>query len=273
MKPNELGKPLALGRTAEIFRWGDRHVLKLFLPWCSRGMVEMESAIAHAVHSYGLQVPAPGEILEFNDRLGLVYELVTGPSLMAEIQNKPWMIVKFSRLMANLHADIHQKAAPGLEHQKARLERRIQAAPGLSESDKNGVASLLAALPESDKLCHGDFHPFNIMMGERGPVIIDWIDATQGNPLADVARTIFLARYAGLSTHGFGRVKEKAARFVMLQAYLREYENRVPLVSKQLEEWLIIIAAARLSENIEEERELTLKVVGQGLSKLGRKQK
>ncbi len=36
---------------------------------------------------------------------------------------------------------------------------------------------------------HGDFHPGNILMADRGPVIIDCIDTTRGSAAADVART------------------------------------------------------------------------------------
>jgi tRNA A-37 threonylcarbamoyl transferase component Bud32 len=34
---------------------------------------------------------------------------------------------------------------------------------------------------------HGDFHPLNIILGRDGPVVIDWSNAGEGDPLADVA--------------------------------------------------------------------------------------
>lgn len=43
-----------------------------------------------------------------------------------------------------------------------------------------------------------DFHPDNVLLAARGPVIIDWPDATRGQPLADVARTSLLLRLGGL---------------------------------------------------------------------------
>ena len=41
--------------------------------------------------------------------------------------------------------------------------------------------------PERPALCHGDFHPFNVMLSPRGPIVIDWNNAHIGNPLEDVA--------------------------------------------------------------------------------------
>jgi tRNA A-37 threonylcarbamoyl transferase component Bud32 len=34
---------------------------------------------------------------------------------------------------------------------------------------------------------HGDFHPLNIILGRDGPVVIDWSNAGEGDPMADVA--------------------------------------------------------------------------------------
>ncbi len=59
----ELGAPLATGRTAEVYPWGRTQVVKLFRPWVSSGAVESERRNAAAVQSLGLPVPAVGGIL------------------------------------------------------------------------------------------------------------------------------------------------------------------------------------------------------------------
>ena len=76
-----LGKPIALGRTAEIYAWEEGQVLKLFHDWLSANRVEYEAQISRAVHTSGLPVPAVGEVVEINGRLGLIYERVVGPSM------------------------------------------------------------------------------------------------------------------------------------------------------------------------------------------------
>lgn len=47
----------------------------------------------------------------------------------------------------------------------------------------------LKSLPEGDSVCHGDFHPDNVLLSDDDVTIIDWMDASRGNPLADIART------------------------------------------------------------------------------------
>jgi len=51
---------------------------------------------------------------------------------------------------------------------------------------QTAVLHHLAQLPIANTVCHGDFHPDNIMLTPTGPIVIDWIDATQGHPAADI---------------------------------------------------------------------------------------
>ncbi|MFC2013409.1 phosphotransferase family protein [Chloroflexota bacterium] len=61
---------------------------------------------------------------------------------------------------------------------------------------KEVVLEALEQLPDGSAVCHGDFHPRNIIISSRGPVIIDWANATQGNPLADVAWILLASQTA-----------------------------------------------------------------------------
>ena len=54
----------------------------------------------------------------------------------------------------------------------------------------------LAGLPDGDQLCHGDFRPDNLVLTASGPVVLDWMTATRGVPVADVVRTLMAAEGA-----------------------------------------------------------------------------
>jgi aminoglycoside phosphotransferase (APT) family kinase protein len=58
----------------------------------------------------------------------------------------------------------------------------------LSQETKSTILASLGELPNGNVICHGDFHPKNVLITTEGPVIIDWADATLGHPLADVDR-------------------------------------------------------------------------------------
>jgi len=77
----DLSRPLAYGRTAEIYAWQEGQVLKLFYDWFGLENIGYEARVARAVHASGLPVPAVGEIIGVNGRNGLVYQRVDGHSM------------------------------------------------------------------------------------------------------------------------------------------------------------------------------------------------
>ena len=264
-----LGTPIALGRTAEIYAWKDGYIIKLFRDWMTAASVEYEAKVARAVHTAGLPVPAVGEVIEVNGRLGLVYERVEGMSMLETFRTKPWTLFRLAHLLAELHADMHACTVPELPSQRQRLENRIRGTEALSADMKRAVLMVLDEMPDGECLCHGDFHPDNILMTAQGPVIIDWMDATQGNPLSDVARTSLLFRVAALPPATPARWLIEAMRHWFHAAYLKRYFQLRPGDRQQLAIWQPVIAAARLGENITEERDRLIALVKAGLSQYG----
>ena len=60
---------------------------------------------------------------------------------------------------------------------------------------------MLNAPPDGDFLCHGDFHPDNVMMTSGDPVLIDWPGAKKEIPAADSAQTLIVLMTATLPAH------------------------------------------------------------------------
>lgn len=67
------------------------------------------------------------------------------------------------------------------------------------ESQYADELELINRLPDSDYLCHGDFHPGNVWRNENGTVsIIDFMNVCHGPREYDIARTYYLLTEAGL---------------------------------------------------------------------------
>ncbi|MBI4732423.1 MAG: phosphotransferase [Chloroflexi bacterium] len=140
---------------------------------------------------------------------------------------------------------------PDLPPQRRRLENKLGSANPLPAFLKTAALTALEALPDGDRICHGDFHPGNILLTPARAVVIDWIDASLGNPLADVARTTIIALGAAASS----QIPDRAMKsFVKLfhSIYLRHYFQLRPGGEAEYRRWLPVVAAARLSENIQE---------------------
>jgi len=177
------------------------------------------------------------------------------------LTSKPWKIPQFARTLAELQTALHSCEVPELPSLRRRLEEKIRAVALLPTKTKEAVLEVLAQLPDGNAVCHGDFHPDQIIMSARGPIIIDWTDATQGNPLADVARTCLLLRMAALLPSTPRRWLIDSARALFHSIYLRRYLRLRPGSREEIDAWIPVVAAARLSEDIPEEEPRLLALV------------
>jgi aminoglycoside phosphotransferase (APT) family kinase protein len=258
---------LASGRVAEVYEWGEGRVLKL---WRRGGGqdAEREAGIARAAHDGGVFTPAVFELVEVAGRAGIVFERADGPTMVRALLDRPWRLFQLARQLAELQAGLHRCAAPpGLRTVHQRLERAIRRAAGLDEPHKEAAIRLLNALPAGGRLCHGDLHPDNVLMSARGPVIVDWADGAIGPPLADVARTAYLLRSSTLpaSMPLLRRLFITLIRELVYRTYLRHYASQHPIDRLQLAAWAVPVAAARLSEGIEEETAACVAIVSNGI--------
>ena len=262
-----LTKPIAEGRTAEIYAWQDGTVLKLYHPWFPSNLVEYESIVAHAVVAAGIPTPAAGEIIEVNGRRGTIFERVSGISMLQDMNNHPWRIITHARTLAELQFRVNQLSFPGLNSYKDGLAYAIQQAPPLDDSLRKKALNLLFSLPDGEKVCHGDFHPGNIMLTGRGAVVIDWLTVSTGSPIADFARTSILLTIGPKGAAN--QISPVVALFIRLfyQIYARHYLQLMPDTHHERHKWLTVIAAARLAEQIEPERLDLIGIVKKGVSR------
>ncbi len=253
LDPHSLGTPLAIGGTAEIYALGDERVLKLYWHGASRTAPEREAERARAAHAAGAPCPAVLEIVAVLDRFGAVFERVHGPNMLSAIAAEPDRAEAMMRELARLHAHLHACTRPALPAQREHLTQRIALAP-LNHRLRSSVLVALSRLPQGDSLCHGDFYPGNVLLGQSGPAIIDWFDAVSGHPAADVARTLLRLQYGKVPPNGsLERMRSK-----LTTIYLHEYRSRRDMPSDLLQAWALPVATARLAESIAGQERATL---------------
>jgi aminoglycoside phosphotransferase (APT) family kinase protein len=256
---------IGVGRTAEIFSWGDGRVLKLFRAGSPAAHALREMNTFRCVHEAGLPCPAvyPSRdhadgLVRIGDRLGFVMDRVDGPSMLSVLAARPWLLVRYARMLAAVHRSLHLREVPGLPSQRERFRQVIE----LIRSDVGNerasrIQQALEALPDGRVVCHGDFHPDNVLLSSSGPMIIDWGPATAGNAAADIAWTEYLFRHGGYPP-GMTR-RQRAILFLLRRAFLvfyrRAYVRRRSFDWSAVRAWAPVIAAIRLGDRIPEERE------------------
>jgi tRNA A-37 threonylcarbamoyl transferase component Bud32 len=148
---------IARGRAADIFAAGPGRVLRRYREG-EGGDTAIEGAVMEYARRHGFPVPA---VYEASGR-DLVLERLDGPTMLADLARRPWLVRSHGQTLAELHRSLHNIPAP------------------------NG---LRAPFGRGEQLAHFDLHPDNVILTPRGPVVIDWSNASRGEAADDVALT------------------------------------------------------------------------------------
>ena len=213
-------KKLGTGRTAEAFLTEDGRVLKLFYAGYPQESVEKELRNAGMVDALGVPAPRCYGRAEVDGRVGIVYERAAGESLLSEL-----LRTGDAERCVRVMAEVHEKLL----------------ACELPEERRGEALARLDALPGGNALCHGDFHPDNVMVDGERVMVIDWMNLVQGDAMYDVAMTWYLLACSSLppdaqEMQGFAQMRGRLAD---------EYLKRMGVEKARIEGWLPVIRAAR----------------------------
>ncbi|WP_196259265.1 phosphotransferase family protein [Pelagibacterium limicola] len=226
----QIGSSIGSGRLAEIFAHGS-DVIKLYPPGQGKEKAFREAANLSVLEGTNLPIPAVLAVGQFGDRWGLKMSRAPEATIPLDDDRRP-------RLMAGLHWRIHQVRGKPLTGLRRKLRRNIESASQLSGGAPAILLSRLDSLPDDDRVCHGDFHPNNIMGSEATPFVVDWLDATSGPAQADACRTYLLLLFHAPA---------------LADKYLAAYAKTSGWPEEQILAWLPLVAAARLAENVPDE--------------------
>lgn len=257
---------IAEGWDAEVFTWEGGRVLRLLRTAPEGDPIGLERTATEAARTAGVRVPELAEEVEIEGRPGLVMERLEGSDLLTQMGSRPWTVVRTGKVTGRLHAGINSAPAPPvLPSGKDALGAAIDLL-----SDELGalgppVRDVLAGLPDGGALCHGDFHPGQVMMSRGEPVVIDWTNTVRGDPLGDHARTLVLLRLGELPPGAPWPLVQlaKVARSLLLRSYESAYREtfRGEVDAGRLRRWEAVILAARLGERIPGEEDRILRAL------------
>jgi aminoglycoside phosphotransferase (APT) family kinase protein len=183
-----LGGLIASGRVAEVHECGAMAV-KLYKDGAQKRSAFREAAILAIAESLGLPVPRVFGVQQIGKRWGVIMSRADGPTFADAAVRRPGLRPEYLEAMAILQLRLHSHPSPQLGSLKAKLAANIRQATILGESRRDALLTRLAQLPEGSRLCHGDFHPSNILGPPGHETLVYWLDASCCDPAADVCRS------------------------------------------------------------------------------------
>ena len=146
-------------------------------------------------HRHGYPVPA---VYEAGER-HLVLERVHGPTMMADLASRPWLVGRHGHTLGELHQRLHEIPAP---------------------------PELRSPLGRGDRLAHFDLHPENVLLSPNGPVVIDWSNGSRGDPADDVALTWVILATSNVPGPLPFRAVAKLGRGILIDAFLSRVDRQ-----------------------------------------------
>ncbi|EJV72218.1 aminoglycoside phosphotransferase family protein [Bacillus cereus] len=239
-----LENPIAKGNTTEIYLC-DNKVVKLFEKYLPNTESLYEAQKQKYAYSRDLHVPKVFEVTEVQGRQAIIMEYVEGESVGELLLNNLNKAEHYIGLCVNEQKKIHaiRVNTDEMESMRERLERQIKSVHKFDEKQKENILNKLHSIKFEPRLCHGDFHPFNLILSKKNVNIIDWVDASSGDIRADVFRTYLLYSQSSVE---------------LAEMYLHIYCRNTGLSRDEIFQWAPIIITARLSEQVSPENEAYL---------------
>lgn len=235
----KLEQLIGKGTNNEVYRDGD-HAVKIFHKDYKKSDVLHEAFIASRIEETGLSIPSIREVPVIDGRWAIVMDLIQGKTIAEMMEENPENLEKYVEQLVDIQLMIHNKKCDLLPHLRDKMISRINDAE-IDDAKRYELLTIMDGTPKHRKLCHGDYNPQNVVISKGVPYVLDWNHATQGNASADVARSYLW----------FCLNKPEAA-----ELYMDMFCEKSDTDKRYVQQWLPVVAAARLSKHIEEEREL-----------------
>ena len=227
-----LDRLIGRGAQADVYLH-DGQAIKHFHKEVSQESVLSEADIQQKIFKTGLPAPRVYGVATISGRPAIAMEYFKGPTLGNLMMEDPARIMEYLTRTVEMQVQTHKTSGEELPSQKEKLSVRIAAVTALKDECKQKLLVLLNTLAHDSAVCHGDFHPYNLIQAEQGYKIIDWADASCGTPAADACRSYLL-----YLLHG----KEAA------EGYLQLYCALSGIPREDILKWLPVQAGARLLE-------------------------
>ncbi len=233
---------LSKSANKSVYRDGDK-ILKIFEKSFDKAEVFHEALANARVEGIdGLHVPKVLGVYEEDGQWIIEREYIPGKNLYELMQEHPEKKNEYITQMVDLQLLMFTKRAPLLQKLRDKMTYQINGLNTIDSSTRYELLTRLESMPKHFKLLHGDFRPSNIIAAEDGTLYVtDWVHASQGNASADVARTYMTLYLAD---------KEAA------ETYYQEFCAKTKTDKSYVHKWLPIVAAANLTKQRPEEKEI-----------------
>ena len=197
-------EPLLEGLEKTSYREGDTRV-KVFGHGYLKSDILNEALNQARVEETGLRIPKLLEVRKADGKWAIVTEFVEGETLQSMMEQHPDKMHNYMEQFVLLQKEIQSKRSPLLTKLKDKMNRKISQS-GLDATTRYDLHTRLNAMHDHIKVCHGDFHPSNVIVDKDGrlprikeALLADAVATTAGAVLGTSTTTTFVESSSGVA--------------------------------------------------------------------------
>lgn len=212
---------IGTGANGKVYRIDPETIIKVYINADSLPDIQRERELARSAFVLGIPTAISYDVVKVGDSYASVFELLNAKSISKLLAADPANADSYIGMYVDLLKKIHSTSVPEgqMPNIKTTVVRWVDDIKGKIADDKwEKLHTLTLAVPESDRMIHGDYHTKNVMVQDGEVLLIDMDTIAHGNPVFEFA-SVFNA-YVGFksidpeSTKGFLGIDDDMMQYV-----------------------------------------------------------
>ena len=188
------------GANGKVYRIDGDNVVKTYKNADALAEIQHEREVARLALILGIPTAISYDVVKVEDSYGSVFELLNAKSFSKLLANEPerfdWCVSEYVGMLKKIHGTVVPtgKLPPFKKKVLPAISRTKDLLPGdLGEK----LLRMTEAIPDSDRMIHGDYHTKNIVLAGDEVLVIDMDTLSVGHPIFDLMR--MYSAYIGYS--------------------------------------------------------------------------
>ncbi len=224
------------GANGKVYRIDQDNVVKVYKNADALSEIQHEREVARLALILGVPTAISYDVVRVGASYGSVFELLNARSFAKILAEEPerldWCVQEYVDMLRKIHSiEVPEGKLPSIKEKALqKIGRMLDVLPAaLGEK----LERMARAIPESDRMIHGDYHTKNIVLVGDEVLLIDMDTLSVGDPIFELAQ--MYNAYVGFSENdpsvilafqGYDSTVARAFWKKSLQAYLGTKDGR-----------------------------------------------
>ena len=182
------------GSKSTVYRYEPDKIVKVYEKYDSLEIISLEQKLANKAYELGIPTPISFDIVEVDDKYGVMFELFQSKSLseliVNDLENIDKYMIDYVKLLKKLHTTT--VTIDDLPNIKDYVPVWIKGCEGvLDNKSLNKVKTLIDEIPDQLTMLHCDYHTNNVLKQDNKIILIDMDCLSYGHPIFELVNMYF----------------------------------------------------------------------------------